>query len=175
MRAAETMTNGASARGLQPWSRRAATSLPTPAGPMMSTRLPVAATRFSVARTALIAVELPVRSTSRPAEARSDATSRLSRSVSVARATMSSNRSASNGFSMKSAAPRRIAATAVSRLPWPEMTSTGSVGSRRLISSSSSSPPSREPCSQTSSRTSDGRRTAIASSAPSLLAAARVS
>ena len=72
-------------------------------------------------------------------------------------------------------APRRIAATAVSRLPWPEMTSTGIEGSRRLISSSSSRPSRREPCSQTSSSTSDGRRVAIASSAASLSAAERVS
>ena len=43
--------------------------------------------------------------------------SRRSRSVSVARATRWSSRSASNGFSMKSAAPLRIAATAVSILP----------------------------------------------------------
>jgi hypothetical protein len=93
----------------------------------------------------------------------------------VARATISSSRSASNGFSMKSAAPRRIAATAVSRLPCPEMTSTGSDGSRRLISSSNSSPSRREPCSHTSSSTSEGRRAAIASSAASLSPALRVS
>ena len=41
----------ASARGLQACSSRAATSLPTPAGPVISSRLPVLATRFSVART----------------------------------------------------------------------------------------------------------------------------
>ena len=141
---------------------------------MMSTRLPVPATRFSVARTELIAPELPVRSVSRPAVRRSEATSRRSRSVSVARATINSRRSASNGFSMKSAAPRRIAATAVSRLPWPEITSTGIEGSRRLISSSSSSPSSRDPCSQTSSSTRLGRRVAIASNVASLSAAERV-
>ena len=56
----------AAARGLQLCSSRAATSLPTPAGPVISTRLPVAATRFSVARTLLIAAEVPVSSISLP-------------------------------------------------------------------------------------------------------------
>jgi len=169
------MMNGAWVRWLQPWSSRAATSLPTPGPPVTSTRLPVEATRFRVARTVLIAPEVPVRSVSRPSVARRLATSRRNLSVSVARSTISRRRSASNGFSMKSAAPRRIAATAVSRLPWPEITSTGIEASRRLISSSSSSPSSREPCSHTSSSTRLGLRAAIASSAPSLSAAPRVS
>ena len=66
---------------------------------------------------------------------------------------------------MKSTAPCRIAATAVSRLPWPEIISTGSVGSRFLTSSSNCSPSSFEPCSQTSSSSRDGRRSASACSA----------
>ena len=57
--AAETTMNGALARGLQLWIIRAAISLPTPAGPVISTRLPVGATRLIVARTVLIATELP--------------------------------------------------------------------------------------------------------------------
>src|SRR3546814_6920108 len=69
--------------------------------------------------------------------------------------------------------PLRIAATAVSILPWPEIISTGSEGSRFLISSSSSRPSIRELCNQTSSSTSEGRRASIAPSAASLLAAVR--
>src|SRR5687767_6451352 len=72
------------------------------------------------------------------------------RSVSVALATRWTRCPASNGFSMKSAAPWRMAATAVSRLPWPEIISTGSDGSRRFTSSSSWSPSSLDPWSQTS-------------------------
>ena len=51
----------------------------------MSTRLPVLATRFSVARTWLIALELPVNSSACAIPSRSRAFSRRSRSVSVAR------------------------------------------------------------------------------------------
>jgi hypothetical protein len=54
IRAALTITKGAVVRWLQPCSSRAATSLPTPGPPVISTRLPVEATRLSVARTELI-------------------------------------------------------------------------------------------------------------------------
>ena len=153
--------NGALARGLQSWSSRAATSLPTPAGPVISTRLPVPATRFSVARTALIATLEPVSSVSCPICA-------LQRLIFApqplglgrARDEMEQMAGLERLFDEVRPRPARIAATAVSRLPWPEIISTGSVGSRRLISSSSCSPSSFEPCSQTSSRTSDGRRSA---------------
>jgi hypothetical protein len=74
---------------------------------------------------------------------------------------------------MKSTAPSLTAATAVSRFPWPEIISTGSVESRRFISWRSCSPSSREPCSHTSSSTMDGRRSSIASSAALLSAAVR--
>jgi hypothetical protein len=111
IRAALTTMNGARARWLQLWSRRAATSLPTPAGPVIRTRLPVLATLFSVARTALIPTLEPVSSVSWPIWARRVAFSRRSRSVSVALATRWRRWLASNGFSMKSTAPWRIAAT----------------------------------------------------------------
>jgi hypothetical protein len=75
-----------------------------------------------------MAADVPVSSSSSPTRAFSASFSVRSRSVSVARLTRWSSRSASNGFSMKSAAPLRTAATAVSRLPWPEKTSTGRLG-----------------------------------------------
>src|SRR6185369_6552052 len=74
---------------------------------------------------------------------------------------------------MKSTAPRLIAETAVSILPWPEKMMTGSSGSRALIASSTSSPSIGEPCSQTSSRTRLGRRWSTASSAEVLSPAVR--
>ena len=173
IRAELTVTKALVPRGLQLWSRRAATSLPAPAGPLISRRLPVLDTRFSVARTWLIALELPVNSSAVTKPSRSRAFSRRSRSVSVARATSSSRRSASNGFSMKSIAPRPMAETAVSILPWPEKMITGSSGSRLLIASSTSSPSIGLPWSQTSSRTRLGRRWSIISSAVVLSPAVR--
>ena len=119
MRAALTTMKGALVRLLQSWSRRAATSLPTPAGPVIRTRLPVLATRFRVARTALIATLEPVSSVSWPIWAL-----RWHFRAEAGRSRWRGRRDgarcpASNGFSMKSTAPWRIAATAVSRLPWP--------------------------------------------------------
>ena len=173
IRAELTMTKALSARGLQLWSSRAATSLPAPAGPVTRTRLPVLATRFSVARTALITAELPVNSSPCPWFSRSRVFSRRSRSVSVARSTRCSSRSASNGFSMKSTAPRLTALTAVSMFPWPEKMMTGRSGSRTLIASSTSSPSIWLPCSHTSSNTRLGRFWSMASSAAVLSAAVR--
>jgi hypothetical protein len=74
---------------------------------------------------------------------------------------------------MKSTAPSLTAATAVSRLPWPEMRSTGMVGSRRFISCSNCSPSRRESFSHTSSSTIDGRLSSMDCSAPLLSAAER--
>ena len=78
---------GAFARGLHWWIMRAAISLPTPAGPVMRTRLPVGATRLSVARTLLIATYAPLSWSSCPTCCRRVSFSRRRRSVSVARAT----------------------------------------------------------------------------------------
>ena len=165
IRAELTSTNAPVARLLQECRIRAATSLPAPAGPEMSTRLPVCATRFKVARTALIEEEFPVKSLLPQLVSRRRVFSRRSRSVSVARSTNSSSRSASNGFSMKSIAPRPTAETAVSILPCPEKMMTGRSGSRALIASSVSSPSMSLPCNHTSSRTRLGRRVSMALSA----------
>ena len=166
-RAALTDTKAESERGLQLWSKRAATSLPTPAGPVISIRLPVPATFFSVARTALIAADDPVSSSECPTRAFSAAFSARRRSVSVAFETKCKSLLASNGFSIKSAAPWPMAATAVSILPCPEKTITGICGSRNLIARSSSMPSIDDPRSHTSRRISDGNRSSSAAKASS--------
>jgi hypothetical protein len=48
--------------------------------------------------------------------------------------------SSENGFSMKSAAPSRVARTAASMLAWPQMITTGSSGRSALICSRSAMP-----------------------------------
>ena len=174
MRAELTITKAPEARWLQLCSNRAATSLPEPAGPLISTLLPVLATRFNVARTWLTGAELPVNSSPAPLlSCFSRVFSRRSRSVSVARSTSSISRSVSKGFSMKSIAPRLTAETAVSILPWPEKMMTGSSGSRALIASSTSSPSIGLPWSHTSSRTRLGRRSSTMRSAVPLSPAVR--
>ena len=81
---------------------RATTSLPLPAGPWISTREPVGATRSTPARRPPIAALSPVSTVSGPARSRSSAFSRASAAASSARRTTSSSRSDLNGFSMKS-------------------------------------------------------------------------
>ena len=68
---------------------------------------------------------------------------------------------------------QRTADTAVSILPCPEKMITGRSGSRSLMASSTSRPSMGLPCSQTSSKTSDGRRSSIAASALVLSPAVR--
>ena len=173
-RAALTDTKGDPALGLQLCSNRAATSLPTPAGPVISIRLPVPATFFSVARTALIDTDEPVSSSECPTRALRSAFSARSRSVSVAFETRCNNLLASNGFSIKSTAPCPMAATAVSIFPWPENTITGICGSRILMARSNSMPSMEDPRSQTSSNINDGKRSSSAANASSADAAVLV-
>jgi len=78
---------------------------------VINTRLPVAATRFRVARTWLSAVDEPVSSISWPTCWRRLSFSRRSRSVSVARWTRWTRWPASNGFSMQSTALNQVRAT----------------------------------------------------------------
>ena len=96
------VTNGPVVRRERAWISRATTSLPAPAGPVMSTRLPVGATRSIAWRKALIAGALPTISVGSPARSFSSSFSRLSRAASIARWTTSSSRSALKGFSIKS-------------------------------------------------------------------------
>ena len=95
-------TNGPPARRERAWIRRATTSLPAPAGPEISTRLPVGATLSIDWRTWLTAEDRPINSASPPARSFSSWFSRFSRAASMARSTISRRRSALNGFSMKS-------------------------------------------------------------------------
>ncbi len=81
---------------------RAATSLPDPAGPWISTREPVGATRSTPARSPAMAPLSPVSAVSAPTRSRSSAFSRASRAASSARRACSSRRSDWNGFSRKS-------------------------------------------------------------------------
>ncbi len=60
-------------------------------------------------------------------------------------------------------------------VPWPEIMMVGTAGSSPCIAFRMPSPSSREPCSQTSSMTSDGRRARNAAIAASESAACRVS
>ena len=95
-------TKGPSLRRDRAWIMRAATSLPAPAGPVISTRDPVGAT-FSIApRNWPSGEDPPTSSVSGPARSFSSLTSRFSRAASSARATISSSRSDLKGFSMKS-------------------------------------------------------------------------
>ena len=95
-------TNGPSARTEWAWISRAASSLPAPGGPEMSTRELVGPSRSMTRCRLAIAAELPIMRLAAPARARSSLTSRLSREVSSARSATRISRSALNGFSMKS-------------------------------------------------------------------------
>ncbi len=121
-------TKGRSARFDLRCSRRAATSLPLPGGPENSTRLPVGATRSIAWRNWAMAAERPIKSAGPPTRARNSSFSRRRRAFSSARSIVTSRRSALNGFSMKSKAPRLMALTAVSMLPWPLIITTGTSG-----------------------------------------------
>jgi len=50
---------------------------------------------------------------------------RLRRPASRARSTVRSSFVSDSGFSTKSKAPRRVASTAVSTVPWPDIITTG--------------------------------------------------
>src|SRR5665213_3376733 len=118
--------------------------------------------------------ERPVRTLAAGASCLSSLTSRFKRDVSSARVATRMRRSDLKGFSMKSYAPRLIAATAVSILPWPEIITTGTSAWSRLTCSSNCSPSSLLPCSQISRNTRCGRRLPISASAESLSRAVRV-
>ena len=81
---------------------RAASSLPAPEGPTISTRLLVGATFSTVWRRWLIEGERPTSDDGAGAICLSTLTSRLRREFSSARSATSTRRSALNGFSMKS-------------------------------------------------------------------------
>ena len=88
-------------------------------------RLLALAARSMVWRSWFMQAERPVRMLAAGASCLSSFTSRFRRDVSSARVATRISRSDLNGFSMKSYAPRLIAATAVSILPWPEIMTIG--------------------------------------------------
>jgi hypothetical protein len=88
-------------------------------------RLLVGDTFSIVWRSCDTATEVPISSTGSPALRFSSETSRFSLEFSSARSAIRISRSALNGFSMKSKAPRLMAETAVSMLPWPDIITTG--------------------------------------------------
>src|SRR3984957_10257881 len=118
--------------------------------------------------------ERPVSTPAAGANCLSSFTSRFRRDVSRARVATRMRRSDLKGFSMKSYAPRLIAATAVSMLPCPEIITTGTSACSRFTCSSNCNPSSLLPCSQMSRNTRCGRRLAISARAESLSRAVRV-
>ena len=139
-----TSTNGLLARGDSRWIARATSSLPVPFSPVMSTRASVGAT-FS-----MLLHHLP-HGDARPTISwrRLDRRRAAARSPPGARAaasalrSISRMRSVSSGFSRNSYAPRRVASTAVSIVPWPLIITT--IGRGIELAELASAPPAR-PC-----------------------------
>jgi hypothetical protein len=100
--AADSTTNGPFALADSWWIVRAASSLPVPAAPAISTRALVGATRSSCWRSWFTTVDLPTIFCVSPARTFSSLTSRRSWEVSSARCATRISRSALKGFSMKS-------------------------------------------------------------------------
>ena len=90
-----------------------------PAAPAKSSMPRAAPVRASPAVTLL----LPMGTARLEPWVRSD--SRLRRPASSARSTVRSSLVSDSGFSTKSKAPRRVASTAVSTVPWPDIMTTG--------------------------------------------------
>ena len=140
MAAQFTSTKGPEARRLWKWMLRATSSLPVPFSPKIITRpLEGAACEMSE-RSAWIAALSPTithRCWTCSLSARFSASSRRSRSAFLTTVSVFSSES---GFSTKSCAPMRTALTAVSMLPCPEITTTGTSGSRVRTRASVSRP-----------------------------------
>ena len=100
--AALMTTNGPLERVEAPCSVRAASSLPQPGSPVISTRALVGATRSIVWRSWFTTVVRPTIRSAWTERVLSSRTSRRSREASSARSATSTSRSALNGFSMKS-------------------------------------------------------------------------
>ena len=78
---------------------------------------------FALAGKGRVSLLLPIGTASAEPRARSD--SRLRRPASKALSTVRSNLVSDRGFSTKSKAPKRVASTAVSTVPWPDIITTG--------------------------------------------------
>ena len=113
------MARAASARA---GSARSA-SRPVPGSPTSSTDAGLPAICCSSARSCCIALLLPIGTISDGESSLPDWRRRLP--ASSARSTVRSSLASDSGFSTKSNAPRRVASTAVSTVPWPDIMTTG--------------------------------------------------
>jgi hypothetical protein len=153
---AATVTNGPARRAPRSCSARATVSLPVPASPTTSTPVSCAAIFSICARSAWIALPEPTRSPGAGICRRRPSFSRRSWPASTAWPTTRRSLASDSGFSMKSHAPSRVASTAVSMLPWPEIMMTGHGRPPRSLHSRSRLMPSRSGI-QMSSRIASGR------------------
>ena len=136
-------TNGPVLRGPRWCTARATSSLPVPLSPVISTVASVSARRASIAYTSCITGLSPIMSTGgrwRATVSRSCLFSSLSCLCSSARSSVSSSSGIWIGLAMKSYAPARIAATAVSMLPNAVTNTIGRSGQLACARRHSSSP-----------------------------------
>ena len=142
---------------------RAASSLPVPVAPVMSTGNSLEAASATRAKTRCMTPELPTRPPGGGADAAAAAPRSRSRSTIVVTC------AESNGLTRYSAAPASTARTAVSRSPKAVMTTIGAVGTSARKSGIAERP--SRPGRRTSRRRSSGRKCRQISSASSTLAA----
>ena len=121
--AAMTMKNGLSARALNECRYRAYASRPDPSSPTSSAGELLGATWWICSRSAWVTLPLPMGTARDAPWARAER--RLRRPASSARSTVRSSLVSERGFSTKSNAPSRVASTAVSTVPCPDIITTG--------------------------------------------------
>ena len=136
---------GREARLETAWSVRATTSFPVPGSPVINTLASEGPTRAISSITGFMAGASAIR-LGRPSvrSSRFSASSRWPRFSAVLSSicvrTMASRRGLSQGFWMKSRAPRRMASTATSTVPHAVITTTGTVESSARMRASRSRP-----------------------------------
>ena len=133
-----TATNGISRRGPLAHSARATSSLPVPCSPTINTRAMPGPTRRICSSSSRIAGDRPTIGTAHD----SSGPRRSAANVRVVEALRSVwiRCSSESGFSTKSNAPRRVARTAFSIVPWPDIMTTVVPEWRAMISGSRSRP-----------------------------------
>ena len=158
-----TATSGPERLAEWAWMARAASSLPVPVAPVMSTGRSLEAASATRAKTRCMTAELPTRPPGGGAVAAAVAPRSRSRS------TIAVTCPESNGLTRYSAAPASTARTAVSRSPKAVMTTIRAVGTSARKSGIAESP--SRPGRRTSRRMSSGANRREISSASSALAA----
>ena len=123
-RAAIERDEGPGGRGPDSCTKRASASRPVPDSPTSSSAERCGASRVSSVRNCAMA-RLLARPAPAPARHRCCRICRLRLPASSARSTVRSSFASDSGFSTKSKAPRRVASTAVSTVPWPDIITTG--------------------------------------------------